>query len=424
MDAILGYIVALTLSMIGVAGFTTWARLGVANVQTAATAGQMLTFDKAAQQYVQDNGSTIAALATATSPVTVTPAMLIAAGYLPNGFSPSNVFGQTWQLQVLQPAAGQLQSLVTSQGGTPISNARQLVQIAAQAGAQGGFVPYANQAGDASMTPANANGAYGGWRIALTNYANPGSGHLASLLAFTNVQSNNAYLYRVAVAGHPELNTMQTALNMGAHDIDSANNVNATTVNANNVNAQGVDVQNPGGTPTVTIGNSKLIGVGSQAVLQADGGTVLTNSTGSAYAPLTAGSIAANGDVSSSGNITASGDVTASGNVNANYVQPNGGAASGQPCPTNGMIGNSGNGPLFCQSHIWKQAGSTGGQYVLRKYWPSGILIPGYQEYCQPNPITGNCSCPGGTADFGYMTGQSYAYSPWDSYYETHFCIS
>ncbi|RKP47561.1 shufflon system plasmid conjugative transfer pilus tip adhesin PilV [Trinickia fusca] len=333
MDAILGYIMALTLSMIGVAGFTTWARSGVANVQTAATASQMMTFDKAAQQYVQDNGTTIATIATATSPVTVTSAMLIAAGYLPNGFSPSNVFGQTWQLQVLQPLAGQLQSLVTSQGGAPISNTRQLVQIAAQAGAQGGFVPYANQAGDASMTPANANGAYGGWRLPLANYTNPGSGHLASLLAFTNVQSNNAYLYRVAVAGHPELNTMQTALNMGAQDIDSANNVNAT-----NVNAQGVDVQNPNGMPTVTVGNSRLIGVGSQAVLQADGGTALTNTAGSAYAPLN------------------SGDITSNGTVAGNYLQPNGAVTVGQSCAPDGSIAKSGNVPVFCQAGVWSLA--------------------------------------------------------------------
>ncbi|RKP47558.1 shufflon system plasmid conjugative transfer pilus tip adhesin PilV [Trinickia fusca] len=347
MDAILGYIVALTLSMIGVAGFTTWARLGVANVQTAATAGQMLTFDKAAQQYVQDNGSTIAALATATAPVTVTPAMLIAAGYLPNGFSPSNVFGQTWQLQVLQPSAGQLQSLVTSQGGTPISNTRQLVQIAAQAGAQGGFVPYTNQAGDASMTPANANGAYGGWRMALTNYANPGSGHLASLLAFTNVQSTNAYLYRVTIPGHPELNTMQTALNMGAHDIDSANNVNATTVNATNVNAQGVNVQNGNGTPTVTVGNASIVNQSGlqQIYLQSDNGTVVTNANASNYSMLY-----------------------------ASYLQPYGHAVAGTTCPSDGLIGNSGNGPLFCQSGVWQSAGSVTTLTVSSGDWqPSGV---------------------------------------------------
>ncbi|RKP47557.1 shufflon system plasmid conjugative transfer pilus tip adhesin PilV [Trinickia fusca] len=327
MDAILGYIVALTLSMLGVAGFTTWARLGVANVQTAATAGQMLTFDKAAQQYVQDNGSTIAALATATAPVTITPAMLIAAGYLPNGFSPTNVFGQTWQLQVLQPSAGQLQSLVTSQGGTPISNTRQLVQIAAQAGAQGGFVPYANQAGDASMSPTTANGAYGGWKLPLANYTNPGSGHLASLLAFTNMQSSNAYLYRVAVPGHPELNTMQTALNMGTHDVDNAANVNAT----------GVDVQNPNGTPTVMVGNTKLTSVGSQAILQADGGTVLTTSAGSS-APLSAG------------------DISSDGTVAGNYIQPNGIVAAGQACAPNGTMAKSGTGPIFCKSGVWQPA--------------------------------------------------------------------
>lgn len=229
MEAILGYLVALMLSMLSVAGFATWAKAGVTNVQTAAAASQMLVFDKAALQFVQDEAATLLAQATASVPVSVTPAMLINGGYLPAGFSPTNVFGQTWLLQVLQPTPNNLQALVTSQGGRAITDTRQLVQIAAQAGAQGGFVPYAGQNGDPTMVANRAYGAYGAWQVPLANYTNPGSGRLASLLAFTGAQASNGYLYRVQVPGHPELNQMQTSIDMNANDVNNARRVTATT---------------------------------------------------------------------------------------------------------------------------------------------------------------------------------------------------
>ncbi len=144
------------MSLISLGGAVGWAKYGVENVQNAATANQQVTFNKAAMQYVQDNAVVIAQNSTATTPVTITPAMLRNTGYLPAGFSDTNAFGQTWQVQVLQPSPGSLQTLVTSQNGQAIS-AKQLVQIASLAGAQGGFIPYGNQAGDASM---NANTAY------------------------------------------------------------------------------------------------------------------------------------------------------------------------------------------------------------------------------------------------------------------------
>ncbi|CAG9165713.1 shufflon system plasmid conjugative transfer pilus tip adhesin PilV [Cupriavidus pinatubonensis] len=229
MESIVGYLIALMLSMLSLAGFATWAKAGVTNVQTAAAASQMLVFDKAALQYVQDQAATLVAQATATVPVSVTPAMLASGGYLPTGFSATNVFGQTWLLQVLQPTANNLQALVTTQGGRAITDTRQLVQIAAQAGAQGGFVPYAGQNGDPTMVPTNAYGAYGAWQVPLASFTNPGSGRLASLLAFTGAQANNGYLYRVQVPGHPELNKMQTAIDMGGNDLNSAGRVTANT---------------------------------------------------------------------------------------------------------------------------------------------------------------------------------------------------
>lgn len=234
MDAILGTVIALVISMLSLGGVVAWGKIGVENVQTAATANQQLIFNKATQQYVQDYGTQIASTATATVPVTISAATLAAAGYLPSGTSGVNPFGQTWQAQVLQPTPGALQTLVTSQGGIPISNTKQLVQIAAQAGAQGGYVPYPGQAGDATLNANTAYGSYGAWKLPLANYTNPGSGHLASLLAFTNVQSNNSYLYRVQVPGHPELNQMQTSIDLNSNDLNNVRNVNAQTAAVSN----------------------------------------------------------------------------------------------------------------------------------------------------------------------------------------------
>lgn len=236
MDAVLGVMAATVISLLNVAALTIWAMVGAANVQSAVTAAHMRVWDAGALQYVKDFASTIAATATATTPVTVTTAMMAAAGnYLPLGYSGVNPFGQTLELQVLQPTAGQLQAIVTSQGGRSISDPKQLVQVAAQA--QAGFVPYNNQNGDATMNAGNAYGAFGAWGpVALSHYSNPGSGHLAALLAFSgsSTQANNTYLYRVSVPNQPQLNHMQTDLGLTdaggtAHNITGVNTITATT---------------------------------------------------------------------------------------------------------------------------------------------------------------------------------------------------
>jgi hypothetical protein len=215
MISLIATIASVVIAMIMFGGFLPWAQAGVMNVQTAAMAMQQNIVNKAAAQYVQDAGVAIAALATASTPTTISVQTLINAGYLPNGFSTTNAFGQLWQVQVLQPSSGVLETVVESTGGRAITDTRQLVQIAAQAGAQGGFIPYAGQNGNGAMSPTSAYGAYGAWGpIPLTTFANPGSGHLFSLLAFTNTNVSNGYLYRVQVPNHPELNAMQTDLGM------------------------------------------------------------------------------------------------------------------------------------------------------------------------------------------------------------------
>lgn len=93
-------------------------------------------------------------------------------------------------------------------------------------------------------------------------------------------------------------------------------------------------------------------------------------------------------------------------------------------CDKDGSVSRTVTGaPLSCQSGIWKTQGSKGGQYVLRKFWPSGVVVPSNHVACQSNPVTGTCSCPGNTVDYGYMTGQSKLYDSFDTFFETHFCI-
>lgn len=67
---------------------------------------------------------------------------------------------------------------------------------------------------------------------------------------------------------------------------------------------------------------------------------------------------------------------------------------------------------------------TSAGQYVLRRYKSNGALVPANQVQCQPNPVTGSCSCPAGTNDYPYMVGQSYLYKDWDTYFELHLCYT
>lgn len=352
MDAILGYMIAIALSMLSIGQFYQWQASGMTNVQTAAAASQQVIYNKAAAQYVQDNATTIASLATPTVPVTITTAMLTSAGYLPSAFSATNVFGQSWQLQVLQPTAGTLQSVVQSTGGRAISDTIQLVQIAAQAGAQGGFVPYAGQNGDATMSPANAYGAYGAWKLPLTNFTNPGSGHLVSLLAFTGVSANNSYLYRVQVPGHPELNNMQTDLGLTdqggtMHNVSGAQQISAQSMQALSGGSLAV--------PSISTANGNVVTwnqVGEGGVLSlkgANGSWVHLESLNGTFRVINSPWNQNLFTVDQSGNIVATGTMRA-----GNIATPN--TACG---PNGSQAGNAdGSGQqLACLYGVWKPIG-------------------------------------------------------------------
>ncbi|UKD18093.1 shufflon system plasmid conjugative transfer pilus tip adhesin PilV (plasmid) [Burkholderia aenigmatica] len=212
-----------------------WLQRSTDAIQVAGAANQAQVMGAALGRYVKDHGADLAAIATPTQPANVTVSDLQAGGYLPSGMSTANVFRQQWAAQVLQPQPGKLQTMLFTTGGMAIPP-QKLVPLASQSsgrGNLGGFVPYANQAGDATMQPTVAIGAGGTFRQSLAGYANPGSGHLAMMVGVGDAPSDNGYLYRVDMKpGRPDLNAMQTDLSMtdtqgNAHDINGANAVNA-----------------------------------------------------------------------------------------------------------------------------------------------------------------------------------------------------
>ncbi|WP_338333626.1 shufflon system plasmid conjugative transfer pilus tip adhesin PilV [Acetobacter sp. LMG 32666] len=159
------------------------------------------------------------------SSTAVSLATLIKERDLPIGFTSTNPYRQTWVVYVTQSDSGVLDGRVISYGGLTLSP-KDAVAIALKAGAQGGYIPP-----NGLISGLNSNmavGASGTWSQTISGFPNPGAGHLVGLVASADDANNNPnYLYRDAIAGHPELNSMETPLNMTGNDINSAGDVHA-----------------------------------------------------------------------------------------------------------------------------------------------------------------------------------------------------
>lgn len=178
------------------------------NMLNQAAADHAKSVSDAATRYIKDNYSAVTAVATPTTPASITVAMLQSTNYLPASFTANSPYGQSYSILALEPVAGQLQTLIVTNGGDTISelNLRRVAQLI---GAKGGYV--------SSTASTNATGSYGGWTMPLASYGvSPGAGHVAVALFFQDGSLVSDYVYRNAVSGHPELNTMNTPLIMAS----------------------------------------------------------------------------------------------------------------------------------------------------------------------------------------------------------------
>ncbi|MBL8639199.1 MAG: shufflon system plasmid conjugative transfer pilus tip adhesin PilV [Alphaproteobacteria bacterium] len=194
---------------------------------------QLKTIGDAAGEYIKDNYDTIYTnTQAANSKIIITLPMLTASGYLGADFAQGNVYNQNMCVVVRRSAnsANNLLGLVVTEGGNPIDDVT-LGQIAATIGGAGGGVYSAN--------PTMVRGALGAWTFNTnvfsgatttgTNCSGAGNvtlaaGHPTMSIWFADGASRSASgtLYRNAVAGQPELNTMNTPLIMGAATTQTA----------------------------------------------------------------------------------------------------------------------------------------------------------------------------------------------------------
>lgn len=307
-------------------------------------AGQANTVQKAVNRYIADQQATIAANSSPTTGYTLTVPMLVSAGYLPVGYSPTNAYTATYRTLIFQPATNKFHTMTFLTGGSALSlsDARKLAN---HIGAAGGYIE-----------SGVAKGALGSWQENLSAFGgyNPGDGSVVIAGFYSNGALVNDYLYRHSVAGHPELNTMGTTLDMGGNDISNARTIGTQTVNAS------ADVNTARLTATQSIQSNGTINAN---------GNITSNSSIAANGNITSNSaIAANGNITSNSSITAGGNVTANNDVLANGTLRSahdavlGGVlklqqvnTAGTYCDTWGAISRDGaGGILSCQSGIWK----------------------------------------------------------------------
>lgn len=219
---LLGTIGAIIVLIIMMPGFLGWWESGHTATQQRIVANHMTAVTRAARQYVNRHQDTLLAQAQAASGPTVTIAELINEGFLTEGFQPRNAWLQEYQIHVRQPQAGTLQAIVLTTGGRNNETDKfrnvTVPGAAALVGGAGGFVPSGILPG---QTENMLQGAGNGWILDLgsVGIASPGSGHLGAVSSYDSSALGQDFLYRVAVPGQPELNAMQTELDMTDHAI-------------------------------------------------------------------------------------------------------------------------------------------------------------------------------------------------------------
>lgn len=347
----------------------------------------------AATQYIKDNYAAVLANATASTPAMITVPMLKSQypQMFATGFSANNPYAQTVTVRAYQPTAGTLDTIIVTSGGQAIGegNMRKIAQLV---GGAGGYI--------SSTNPNVANGTYGAWGPK-TIPNSPGAGHMVYSLMFQNGSLVTDYLYRKAVPGRPELNQMNTAIDMGGNNVN-----NAATVNAQKVVA-------PAGN-SVQVGNSYLYGDGANTAVRQSGALYVQHADGSAADIAQVGNITSTGSlnltsnggaVNGSGQVEVnaaggalylnpwsanptvvgggggSGNLQVTGNLDGNgYIKPGHIASLGAGCGPNGAYGTDGQQALFCNSGVWTAIGE-GQTWRCVQYWSiwaSGILQDHY----------------------------------------------
>lgn len=289
------------------------------------------------------------------------------------------------------------------------------------------IVAMRNGAGSAAFlrldgsTPMEGNLSMNGYNVTNVNNLAATSATVSSLSAGNITASGN-----VSVSGGVSASGNVTGANLAASGNTSGGTLTATSYGndvyfgSSALYSDGWNsvIRNTGGALYVQdfSGNAKPV-VASQYVAPAGNGVQIgssyyygdgTNSAirqnGTLYVQNQAGSGAANIDTNRV--------------VAEEYVQINGQANPGWGCSPNGLVGRDGSGnPLSCVNGVWTSPSSSalkfGGSFEVVWVGNNGGNFGVNRNDCwQANPLTGNCTCPGGYNEM--LIGMTYHYTYWD----------
>lgn len=302
-------------------------------------------FNEAAKQYIADHRDE---LLNQPLPKRIIPAMLIKTGYLQRGFAEKNGFGQQYVTGVVknsQKNPPALQALTCSVQGEEISE-KGMRRIAAQINGMGGFVDEKNI----------ANGAYGGWTSQPRDFSlDCRHGHITIALSseiLGSVLQESDRLYRFHVKHRPELNRMHIAIDMGGHNLNNANTVNAKNGHySEEINAGG-NIKTPGGWLITQHGKGWLNEAHGGGFYMDDNDWIRSVNNKGIYTggQLKGGTVRADGRLST-----------------GEFLQLDKVVIEGTACPKNGLVSRDDKGALLsCQSGMWAKPSvkSTGCEWV------------------------------------------------------------
>ncbi|KVD37046.1 hypothetical protein [Burkholderia ubonensis] len=382
------------------------------------------------------NGTAIPGVANEYAP---TMAELEAINVIPAGYSTTSVYGAPYVISLAKTPAGcvaprcDIAGMVYIDGAlTDPSTGRPLTldDGAAAIGGDGGYSDI--------VTPDIIAGPDGAWSL-----PNP-KGNVAGVLAMRVGYGSSGWSAFVRRDGSLPME--------GDLNFKGTTGTLHSITNGNSITSQSLQTLADGafGAPSVSLANGKviafnqvpeggvlgLVGANGQAVyLQSSNGRFrLVNGSwnGELFSVDQAGNVIANGNVQINGNTTmgantqiynpgtqyietgggnlylkpwnssgativggggGSGQLITTGRFTSNeYIQPNGWAAPGGACSPNGLIANSGTGPLFCQSGVWITAGEGVAWRCIQydSFWASGILQNHYfNVFNSPSDVSG-----------------------------------
>ena len=237
--------------------------------------------------------------------------------YMPNSIRDVNNWGQSYVVRFYKTSRGisgkeynVLNAAVVTTGGKSgsVEFANKLIPAAAMRGKIGYVVPN-DYVGEKKGDIQAADGTYA-VNFSSIGIPSVGEGHLANIISMEDLSISTNYLYRDYVPGHPELNSMNTDLNMGGGGSGGLGN---PTKDSRYPTSNDSWLARYGGNSINNVGSMQLSPLHGEVIRNADGSIGGFQTSWTETDPVTGKTIVKTGDICSESNYDSS--TTADGKI-------------------------------------------------------------------------------------------------------------